>query len=183
MTERKKRGAPPPRSVEEALERAQRHGLAALAESADAARALLDAASLAASGAPSDAHAWLAQATQWIDAASKRARHGAGVPLAPWLDAVSDALDAEIERWEERSRKDPEARSVLRAFLGVREILWEFGLRARGETAEAASETDGEGASGASRADASAASTAFRTRPPRSARRAPSRIQRVPVEG
>lgn len=179
MTERKTRGAPPSRSVEEALERARRHGLAALAESADAARALLDAASLATSGAPSDAHEWLSRASQWIDAAAGRARSGAGVPPMPWLDAVSDALDEEIERWETRSRQDPEARSVLRAFLGVREILWEFGLRARSEETGSASAP----ANDAPRADEGVASPAFRARPPRSARRGASRIQRVPVEG
>jgi hypothetical protein len=45
------------------------------------------------------------------------------------MDEVAAALDAEIARWEASSRDDPEARAVLRAFLGVREILWEVGLR------------------------------------------------------
>lgn len=38
------------------------------------------------------------------------------------------ALEAEIKRWEQRSQTDPDARPVLRAFLGLRELLWELGL-------------------------------------------------------
>ena len=45
------------------------------------------------------------------------------------LRALADGLDSEIERWEARSREDAEARSVLRAFLAVREVLWELGTR------------------------------------------------------
>ncbi|MDZ7632890.1 MAG: hypothetical protein U5K74_16510 [Gemmatimonadaceae bacterium] len=72
---------------------------------------------------------------------------------------------------EMRARHDPEARAVLRAFLGVREILWEFGLRPR---AEAPVEEVGVAAS--QRGPAAA-------RAPRSARRTPTRLQRVPIEG
>ncbi|MGE4608242.1 MAG: hypothetical protein AAEJ52_15995, partial [Myxococcota bacterium] len=49
------------------------------------------------------------------------------------LQSIANALDAEIARWEDRARDDSDARSVLRAFLGLRELLWEFGLR-NGET-------------------------------------------------
>ena len=63
---------PPPRDLDEALERARRHALAAAGEAASALRALVDAASLAASGAPSDAHAWLARASAWLDAAAEQ---------------------------------------------------------------------------------------------------------------
>jgi hypothetical protein len=166
---------PQPRSVEEALERARRHSLAALAEAIAAARSLVDAASLAATGAPSGAHSWLATATAWLDATAEQARAGAGRPLGPWLDSVSDALDDEIERWEDKSRHDPEARAVLRAFLGVREILWEFGLRTGDEAGDSASE--------APHAPRDAAPPAARTRPTRAARRGPRRLERVPVEG
>jgi hypothetical protein len=173
MTSRKgrERIQPPPRTLEEALERARRHGLAALAESVSAARALVDAAALAATGAPSDAHDWLARATASLDAAAEHARAGAGRPLGPWLDAISDALDDEIERWEEKSRVDPEARAVLRAFLGVREILWEFGLRTR----------DGEDAPRASHPTPQVDTA--RARSPRTSRPGAARLQRVPVEG
>lgn len=169
------RAMPPPRSADEALERARRHALAALAEAIAAARCVLDAAALATTGAPGEAHEWLRDAAQWLDAAAEQARRGAGRPLAPWLEAVSDALDDEIERWEARSRHDPEARSVLRAFLGVREILWEFGLRA--------SSDDASDEARAARAAAPAPASAPRSRPLRSTRRGPTRLERVPVEG
>ena len=64
---------------------------------------------------------------------------------------------------------DAEARAVLRAFLGVREILWEFGVRNarpnnKGETETKAPKPDGSG------------------KPRRSAKKRP-RVQRVRVEG
>ncbi|MGH7286571.1 MAG: hypothetical protein ACREI8_00945, partial [Myxococcota bacterium] len=63
-----------------------------------------------------------------------------------------------IARWEERARQDGEARAVLRAFLGVRELLWEFGIR---------------------RPDEPAAPRAER----RAAKRGGPRVQRVRVQG
>ena len=42
---------------------------------------------------------------------------------------LSAAIEIEIKRWEERSRTDPDARLVLRAFLGMRELLWEVSTR------------------------------------------------------
>ena len=48
---------------------------------------------------------------------------------AGMLAKLAEALDGEIARWEIRARDDAEARSVLRAFLGLRELLWEFGIR------------------------------------------------------
>jgi hypothetical protein len=115
----------PPADAREALARAGEHARAALAEAAAASRCLLDAASLATTGVPADAHDALRRAAGWLDRAA--AAGAGGGP--PWLRAVSEALDAEIARWEARSHVDPEARAVLRAFLGVREVLWEFGLR------------------------------------------------------
>ena len=47
-----------------------------------------------------------------------------------------DALDAEIARWETKARQDADARAVLRAFLGVRELLWELGMRPSAPAAE-----------------------------------------------
>lgn len=175
------RGEPTPRTVEEALERARRHGLAALAESASAARALVDAAALAATGAPGEAHAWLARAVEFLDTTAEQASAGAGRPLGPWLDAVTEALDDEIERWEEKSRHDPEARAVLRAFLGVREILWEFGLRT--SDAGARSTSDAQHAARTARASSANAPNVARARRPRTGRPAPTRLERVPVEG
>ena len=79
------------------------------------------------------------------------------------LSSFAEALDAEIDRWEKRSQKDPTARAVLRAFLGVRELLWEMGVRTHQERGR--------------RQQPTAASTDGRQR----AR--PARVQRVRVEG
>ena len=157
----------PPGSVEEALTRAQAHTRAALGEALAAARALLDAACLAASGESADAHRGLAALGQGLDDLSARlsSRGGRVVPER-LLGAILDALDAEIARWEERSRDDSDARAVLRAFLGLREILWEFGLRRDGDEPP---------------------SPASDPRPVRSRkagrRRAARRVQRVRVQG
>jgi hypothetical protein len=173
------RSVPPPRNADEALERARRHALAAVSEALLAARCALDAGALATLGTTSDTNEWLGAAAHWLDEAAAQAREGAGRPLAPWLDAVSDALDDEIERWETRSRQDPEARSVLRAFLGVREILWEFGLR--GQRSEAPSTTSA--SETPSERPKPAAAGGARVRPLRTPRRSSARIERVPVEG
>ncbi|MEB2346036.1 MAG: hypothetical protein OZ948_15005 [Deltaproteobacteria bacterium] len=112
--------------LEEVLARALGHARAAAGEAALAARALLDAASLGATGVPADGHAPLRGALRWLEGLATSAGGSAGLR---WLDALAAALDAEIARWEEQSRTDPEARGVLRAFLGVRELLWELGVR------------------------------------------------------
>jgi hypothetical protein len=117
----------PPEGVDEALARAGRHARAAVGEALAAIRALLDAASLGATGLPSDDQRLLAGAARTLDALSDQLRgDDSGANL---LTAALEALDEEIERWEERSREEPEARPVLRAFLGMREILWELGVR------------------------------------------------------
>ncbi len=95
-------------------------------------------------------------------------------------------LDDEIGRWETRGRDDPEARAVLRAFLGVREILWEFGLRpSRAERRESGPPEPPRhepSAPAATNAADETPSDALRAR--RAARRAPpARIERVPVKG
>jgi hypothetical protein len=175
MESRERAALPPPHDVEEALERARRHALAALAEASEALRALVDAASLAATGVHGGAHAALAPALAWLDALAEHARAGAGRPVAAWADAVADALDAEIERWEERSRHDPEARAVLRAFLGVRELLWEFGLRPQAADAGERSARE------PTRATPAGARARRRGAP--AAPREAARLERVPVEG
>jgi hypothetical protein len=122
-------------SAAQALERARTHAQRALSEALASVRALLDAASIGWSGKPSEAHAALRGIAELLDEQAARIQTGqAGVP-APVMNAVLEALDHEIERWEKRASTDSEARSVLRTFLGLREILWEFGLR-RETTAE-----------------------------------------------
>lgn len=182
--------APPPRSADEAMTRARQHGFAALAESALALRALIDAASLATTGAPSDANAAIAGASTWLDQIAEQLQTGAGRSGAPWLDAVARVLDAEIDRWETLGRDDPEARAVLRAFLGVREILWDFGLR---PSSRESADPDVQEPPETEPADVRSGEPAAREESTLDARRArvrrPSprgstvRIERVPVKG
>ncbi len=96
-----------------------------------------------------------------------RLARAAGPMSAPIVHAITDALDLEISRWETRAQDDPEARAVLRAFLGLRELLWEFGLR-RGR--DGAQHEPGGEESAAGRG-----SRVKRSRGPR--------VQRVTVEG
>jgi hypothetical protein len=151
-----------PRSAEEALRRAGDHARRAAAEALAAFRALLDAGALAATGAASDEVRGLASLAQRLDEASAALRDGSGAEGL--VKALADALDAEIARWESRSATDPDARAVLRAFLGLRELLWELGVRAPGAPAEARQ-------------------SATRERPARAPRRAGARVERIPVEG
>ncbi len=119
----------------EALRRAAEHARRAAAESAAALHALLDAASLFADGRPAAESSWLAPAAELLAGLGSSAR-GAGGAAPEVMDALAAALDAEIQRWEQRSRVDAEARAVLRALIGVRELLWELGVRKAG-TADA----------------------------------------------
>jgi hypothetical protein len=160
-----------PRSVEEAVARALEHGRLALAETAAAARCLLDAAALATTGAPSEAHAGLRRAAEWLARGESLARDATGRRAQRWMREVAAALDAEIARWEASSRDDPEARAVLRAFLGVREILWEIGLRPRA----ARSPARGPAAADATQREPSGGSGRLR-------RAGSARLERVPIE-
>lgn len=154
----------PPATVGEALLRARQHGRAATAEALAAVQALLDAASLAASGRPSEAQRWLAPVARTLEGVSESLSGASDPRSEPLLAALADALDAEIARWEERTRSgDTDARAVLRAFLGVRELLWELGVR------------------GAEKPDTDAARSRGRPRGGPGRRRGP-RVQRVPVE-
>jgi hypothetical protein len=143
--------------VEDALARARRHARNAAAEALEAVRALLDAIAILSGGATAESHAALSGAAQWLDELARQLAGGPGD--ATITRALADALDAEIARWEERARDDPDARAVLRAFLGVRELLWELGVRPAPEPAEPP--PSGE--------------------PPR--RRSRRRVERVPVQG
>ena len=162
-------GAAPPETVEEALSRARTHGRLAAAESVAALQALLDAAALAFSGRAAERDAILGPLSSSLEElraliAPEDSRFGDSL-----LSALFDALDAEIARWELRSRDDPNARSVLRAFLGVREILWE--ISSRGQQATSSSRPGGPKAGGRK--------PSAETGPSR--RR--TRVKRVPVEG
>jgi hypothetical protein len=155
--------APPPATAQEALARSGRHARAALCESLRALEALLDAASLAASGELAATRRVLGPLARSLAAAADDLEGASRDGSLSLLAAVAEALDAEIARWELRAREDPDARAVLRAFLGLRELLWEFGVR---------------------RAEGGEPAAASGVRPRRApARRARLRVQRVPVEG
>ena len=165
-------GAHPPEQPRPRRSREARlHARRAAAESAAALRALLDAATLAAQGEPAvggppRAARGGARAHRGVAAPRRRAQSGDAV-----LRALADGLDAEIARWEAKSREDPEARSVLRAFLAVREVLCELGSRSRRRAQD--------GARGAG-----PPSDAARAFPRPDARRRPRRrVERVSVEG
>ena len=115
-------------SLENALSRASGHARSAITESLAAIEALLDAASLASTGELARANGMLGPATQLLER-MRNQFDNSDRDAGHLLDSIAKALEAEIERWEQRARDDPDARSVLRAFLGLRELLWEFGVR------------------------------------------------------
>lgn len=156
-------GEAPPRSAEEALASASRHARAALAETLAALGALLDAVSLAASGEPAQARRLLGPLARSLEGLAADLAGSGREGALPILSAIAEALDAEIARWELRARDDADARAVLRAFLGLRELLWEFGVR----------RPDADGVRPRHAAG----------QRPAAARRARPRVQRVRVEG
>lgn len=125
----------PPASAGEALARARRHARAAASEALDAVHALLDAAALATGGIPARDHRTLSLASKLLESASRGLEPEASAEGRALAEALAGALDSEIARWEERAHGDPEARAVLRAFLGLRELLWELGIRRAGASA------------------------------------------------
>ncbi len=159
-----------PTDAAEALARARQHARSAASEAVAAVHALLDAAALATSGLPSEANGLLAPLARVLEQVSAGLAPDSDAVSAPLLSALAEALDAEIARWELRARDDAEARAVLRAFLGVRELLWELGLRRR------------EPAAGAPDAAPRAPAPGAAPRAPRAVRRR-ARVQRVPVQG
>ena len=160
-------GEAPPESSGEALERARGQGRRATAEALAGVQAILDAAALATSGVPSEVHGLLGPLAALLSGLEDRLARSAGPLSAPIVDAITDALDAEISRWETRAQDDPEARAVLRAFLGLRELLWEFGLRrGRGDADDEPGRDESETGRG-----------------PRVKRSRRPRVQRVTVEG
>ena len=159
-----------PETAQEALLRAGFHGRAAVAETLAALRALLDAAALASSGQASEAHRVLGPAAKLLEGLEADLRPESERSASSLLAAIAEALDVEIARWEERAQKDDDARAVLRAFLGLRELLWEFGVRREPESPEEEPSRPGvrpsRGRSGK-----------------RGGGRKGARVQRVPVEG
>ncbi len=132
-TERDRSGGsgkrPPPQTADEAMARAREHGRAAVVEALRTLQSLLDAATLATGGTAAAGHPVLGQAARVLEGLAAELSPEDHAGAESLLGAVAAALDREISRWEERARDDPDARAVLRAFLGLREVLWEFGVR------------------------------------------------------
>jgi hypothetical protein len=160
--------AEPPERAAEALARARRHVHAAIAEALAAARALLDASSLAINGESAANNALLGPIARILEGLRAEFDEGTTGEAAALLRSIAEALDAEIARWETRAESDPEARAVLRAFLGLRELLWEFGIRRE-------SDASGSGETSKPAARKKGRSTSTRRKQPR--------VQRVTVEG
>jgi hypothetical protein len=157
-----------PESAAEAIARARKHAHSAIAEALAAIRALLDASSLALSGEAAATNAVLGPIARILE--GFRAEFDGDLvtgEAATLLRSIAEALDAEIARWQARAESDPEARAVLRAFLGLRELLWEFGIRRESDPGES-EEDPPRGARKAGRSN--------------SKRRKPPRVQRVTVE-
>lgn len=161
--------AEPPERAADALARARRHAHAAIAEALASVGALLDAWSLALNGEAAASNALLGPIARMLEGLRAEFDGNATTgEAAALLRSIAEALDAEIARWATRAETDPEARAVWRAFFGLRELLWEFGIRREpdasgsGETSKPAARKKGHS---------------------NSTRRKKPRVQRVTVEG
>jgi hypothetical protein len=165
-------------SVRRALERAVHHAQLALSEGVASARALLDAASIGVSGGPARDHPRLSELAWTLDRVAAALSGEAPSLRAAALSALLAAIDGEVMRWEIRSRSDEDARAVLRAFLGLREVLWEMGVRPSEAEPEAKSAKRHEHR-GQKRANAERSSPS-----PRGASRpGATRVQRIKIQG
>ena len=116
--------------VEQALGRAREHLRTSTLEGLEATRALLEAAMHASGLTATSPDSMLRQLQDQLEELISVLRNSASFALPRALaEPLSAAIDAEIKRWEQRSESDPDARLVLRAFLGMRELLWEISVR------------------------------------------------------
>lgn len=116
--------------VEEALSRARKHLRSATLEGLEATSALLDAALRSAGIDDTDPRSFAGELRTSLNdlLAAVRTEGALRFPSA-LANPVLAALDAEIARWEARSANDAASRPVVRAFLALRELLWELGVR------------------------------------------------------
>jgi hypothetical protein len=155
----------PENEAPDPLLRARKHLRRATLEGFEAASALLEAALRASARYPAAPDSLVGEVLGTLDQLIARARQGGEFHLPEALTSpLSQAIDAEIARWEKRSQTDSDARPVLRAFLGLRELLWEFGVRGS-ETGDAPKER----------------SPGARTTP--QAKSNPKRVQRFDIKG
>jgi len=123
--------------LDAAVSRAREHLRSAWTEGLEAARILFEAAGSATDrGDPDSGRAPRSAAPPASDPFRAglddlvKALRRAGLlqPPPELMQSLSEAIEHEIRRWEGRSRSDPEARLVLRAFLLLRELAWELGM-------------------------------------------------------
>ncbi|MDP6979640.1 MAG: hypothetical protein QF570_13720 [Myxococcota bacterium] len=115
--------------MREAFERALDHAQRAAAESVGGVRALLDAASIGVLGSPAETNRSLGELANLLEQLERQLSGEAPSFRSAAINTVLGAVNREIERWEARSEEDPDARAVLRIFIGMREVLWELGMR------------------------------------------------------
>jgi hypothetical protein len=117
-------------SAEEALQRARTHLQRATLEGLEAARALIQAGMHTSGLATATGDSWVGNVQRSLEELIAGIReNGSFVLPAVFAEPLAEALELEIKRWELRSSTDADARVVLRAFLGLRELLWELGMR------------------------------------------------------
>jgi hypothetical protein len=115
------------------LRRAREHLRRATLEGLEAASALLEVALRAGSLYPAARDSLVGEAQHTLNQLIEALREERELRLPEALAApLAEAIEREIARWERRSQTDSDARPVLRAFLGLRELLWEFGVRRPG---------------------------------------------------
>ncbi len=113
--------------VDQAIARARVHVGNAARESVAAIAAILEAGGRASGLDPEQTERLAAEVARRFEAQVGRLREGALFPSS-LAGPLEEAMAREIERWEKRSQRDPDARAVLRAFLGLRELLFELGV-------------------------------------------------------
>ena len=115
--------------AEEALQRARKHLHRATLEGLEAARALLEAAVRTSGLTDASRESLVGNLQSSLENLIAGIRENSSIVLPKaFAEPLAAALEREIKRWERRSQTDPDARPVLRAFLGLRELLWELGL-------------------------------------------------------
>lgn len=154
-------------AVGEALNRARRHGRTAAVEGMAMLQALIEATALITGGRSSEASRLLGPLAKLLEGLGEELALGAAGRSSEVLAAFAAAIDSEIAHWEKRAHDDTEARTVLRAFLGLREVLWEFGVKR---------ESAGAGTKAKKQRSPS-------RRPRANAAQSGPRVQRVPVQG
>jgi hypothetical protein len=126
------------REVDEALERARVHLVQAALEAIEAARALLEAAIKSSGLVEGSEDSITENLRHTLENLRTALRENASVVFPQRLaEPLAEALESEIKRWERRSQTDEDARPVLRAVLGLRELLWDLGMRREGAPAKA----------------------------------------------